>query len=89
MRVVSWTIRLLLFVLLVALAAKNTDPVTLRFYFDKALQAPLVVVLFGAFLVGALFGMLALSGTLLRQRRELGSLRKQGTPPAPTEAPPI
>ena len=91
MRVVSWTIRLLLFVLLVALAAKNTDPVTLRFYFDKSLQAPLIVVLFGAFALGAAFGMLALTGALLRQRREISRIRNQSKidTAAPTDAPPI
>src|SRR5437764_682425 len=55
MRIVSWAIRLTLFLLLVALAAKNVEPVTLRFYFDKTAQAPLIVVLFAAFALGSLF----------------------------------
>jgi uncharacterized integral membrane protein len=71
------------FALLVAFAAKNADPVTLRFYFDLAVQTPLVVVLFAFFLAGALFGMLALIGTLLRQRREIARLKKQAEAPAP------
>jgi len=85
MRLVTWGIRLLLFLLLAALAAKNVEPVTLRFYFDLALQAPLVVVLFAAFALGALAGMAALVRPLLRQRREIAALRKPGLPP---EAPP-
>jgi uncharacterized integral membrane protein len=89
MRIVSWAIRLLLFLVLAGLAAKNVDPVTLRFYFDTALQAPLVVVLFCAFLLGALLGMLALLGTLLRQRREIAALKRQTSPEAPPPAPPI
>ena len=83
MRVLTWAVRLVVFVLLVAFAAKNADPVILRFYFDLALQAPLVVVLFGFFVAGALFGMLALIGTLLRQRREIARLKKQPDTPAP------
>ena len=83
MRVLTWAVRLAVFVLLVAFAAKNADPVTLRFYFDLALQAPLVVVLFAFFVAGALFGMLALIGTLLRQRREIARLKKQADSPAP------
>ena len=83
MRILTWAIRLVVFVLLVAFAAKNADNVTLRFYFDLTLQAPLVVVLFGFFAAGALFGMLALIGTLLRQRREIARLGKQAPPPAP------
>jgi uncharacterized integral membrane protein len=86
MRIVTWALRLTVFLLLVAFAAKNVEPVTLRFYFDLALQAPLVVVLFGSFVAGALLGMLALVGTLLRQRRQLSALRKRipmaETPPA-------
>ncbi len=95
MRIVTWTIRLVLFLLLIALAAKNVDPVTLRFYFDMAWQAPLIVLLFAAFAAGALFGMLALLGPLLRQRRELSRMRKTGridagAPPAvPPAVPPI
>jgi putative membrane protein len=85
-RVLTWAVRLAVFVLLVAFAAKNADPVTLRFYFDLVLQAPLVVVLFGFFVAGALFGMLALIGTLMRQRREIARLKKQDEPPA---APPV
>ena len=83
MRALTWAVRLTIFVLLVAFAAKNADPVTLRFYFDLALQGPLVLILFGFFAAGALFGMLALIGTLLRQRREIASLKKQSQSPAP------
>ena len=83
MRVLTWAVRLLVFVLLAAFAAKNADPVTLRFYFDLAVQTPLVVVLFAFFLAGALFGMLALIGTLLRQRREIARLKKQAETPPP------
>ena len=52
MRIVTWTIRLLVFVLLVAFGAKNADPVTLRFYFDLSIQTPLILALFGAFAAG-------------------------------------
>jgi uncharacterized integral membrane protein len=91
MRIVTWTIRLFVFVLLVAFAAKNTDPVTLRFYFDLALQTPLILALFGAFALGALFGVLSLLGTVLRQRREVSSLRRRASAPEPVPppAPPI
>jgi uncharacterized integral membrane protein len=77
MRLVTWAVRLLVFLLLVAFAAKNVEPVRLRFYFDMALEAPLVAVLFGFFAAGALFGILALVGTLLRQRREISDLKRK------------
>jgi uncharacterized integral membrane protein len=88
MRVVTWAVRLVLLLLLVVLAAKNVEPVTLRFYFDWAVQAPLIVVLFGAFAAGAFFGILALLGTLLRQRREIGRLRRPAGPAGPDVPPP-
>ena len=89
MRIVAWAIRLIVFVLLVAFAAKNVEPVTLRFYFDLALQAPLVVLLLLFFAVGALFGIAALLGTLLRQRREISALRSRlaGAEPAKPPVP--
>ena len=77
MRIVTWTIRIVVFLLLAAFAAKNVEPVALRFYFDLAWTAPLIVVLLGFFAAGALFGVLALVGTLLRQRREISNLKNQ------------
>jgi uncharacterized integral membrane protein len=90
MRIVTWTIRLVLFVLLAAFGAKNVEPVTLRFYFDLALETPLIVALFGAFALGALFGVAALLGTLLRQRRQISVLKKHKEPeePLPPVMPP-
>ena len=75
MRFLTWAIRFALFVVLLAFAAKNTDPVTLRFYFDLAWQAPLVALLLGFFAVGALLGVAAMLGTFLAQRREIARLR--------------
>ena len=86
MRIVTWAIRLVVFILLIAFAAKNVEPVTLRFYFDLALQAPLVLLLLGFFAAGALFGVLALTGTLLRQKREISLLRKRIPPEDPARA---
>jgi lipopolysaccharide assembly protein A len=86
-RIVAWAIRLIVFVLLVAFAAKNVEPVTLRFYFDLALQAPLVVLLFAFFAAGALFGIAALLGTLLRQRRQLSALRSRAGGAEPAKPP--
>jgi uncharacterized integral membrane protein len=90
MRVVTWTIRLVVFVLLIAFGAKNVEPVNLRFFFDLSLQAPLILVLFGFFAAGALFGVLALLTTLLRQRREISRLRRAGAAePVPPPLPPL
>jgi uncharacterized integral membrane protein len=76
MRVLTWAIRIALFVVLLAFAARNTDPVTLRFYFDLAWQAPLVALLLAFFAAGAVLGLLAMSGTYFAQRREIARLQR-------------
>jgi len=90
MRVLTWAIRLAIFLFLLAFAARNTDPVTLRFYFDLAWQMPLVALLLAFFVGGALLGVAAAIGVLIRQRREIGRLERdvrardplRGAPPA-------
>jgi uncharacterized integral membrane protein len=76
MRVLTWAIRLAIFLFLLAFAARNTDPVTLRFYFDLAWQMPLVALLLGFFVAGALLGVASAIGLLIRQRREIGRLER-------------
>jgi putative membrane protein len=80
MRILTWAIRIALFVVLAAFAAKNTDPVALRFYFDLVWQAPLVAVLLAFFAAGAALGLLAMLGTFLSQRREIARLRRNAAP---------
>jgi len=77
MRILTWTLRLVVFLVLVAFAAKNLEPATLHFYFDLTWQAPLVVLLLVFLGIGALLGLLAMLGTLLRQRREIQRLRRE------------
>jgi uncharacterized integral membrane protein len=90
MRIVTWALWLVVFLLLAAFAAKNAQPIELRFFFDMVLTAPLVVLLLGFFAAGALFGVLALVGPLLRQRREISNLKKQeAAAPAPPPPPPF
>jgi uncharacterized integral membrane protein len=73
----TWAIRIALFILLVAFAAKNTDPVRLRFYFDLAWEAPLVALLLGFFAAGVVLGIVAMLGTYLASRREVARLEKR------------
>ena len=76
MHFLTWAIRIALFVVLLAFAAKNTEPVTLRFYFDLVWQAPLVALLLAFFAAGAALGLIAMIGTYLAQRREIARLRR-------------
>ena len=77
MRFVTWTVRLLVFLFLLAFAAKNTDLVTLHFYFELAWQAPLIVLLLVFFAAGTAFGLVAALATLFGQRRELLRLNRE------------
>ena len=76
MRILTWAIRIALFLLLLAFAARNTEPVTLRFYFDLAWQAPLVALLLAFFAAGVAFGLLAMLGAWFAQRRRLAQLER-------------
>ena len=79
MRILTWAIRIALFVLLLAFAAKNTDPVTLRFYFGLVWQAPLVALLLAFFAAGVALGLMAMFGSWFAQRRELSRLQRPDT----------
>lgn len=68
---------LLVFVVLLLFAAKNVEPVTLRFYFDQAWEAPLIVIVLAAFAAGALFGVAACIPPLVRSRRTAMNLRHE------------
>jgi uncharacterized integral membrane protein len=63
--------KLLLFVLILGFALKNSHTAVFHSYLGYVWQAPLIVMLGLAFLLGALIGVLAVLPTLFRQRREL------------------
>jgi uncharacterized integral membrane protein len=77
LRVVTWILRLVLFALLFGFALKNTDPVSLRFYFDYAWSAPLILVLLFFFVVGVIVGWTAGMAKVFRQRREILNLKRE------------
>ncbi len=71
------TLKFALFVLVLAFAVKNTDPVTVRYYFGGEWQAPLVFVLLVAFCAGIAAGLFAGLAQLFRQRREIAALKRE------------
>lgn len=76
-RYLSWALRAVLFLLLLFFALKNTEPVTLRFFFSESWRVPLVLLLLIFFAFGAALGVVACTSRLLRERREISSLRKE------------
>jgi uncharacterized integral membrane protein len=77
MRALLWASRIFIFLFLFAFAIKNTDPVSVRFFFDAAWQAPLVIVVLAFFAGGAALGALSLLGTIFGLRREANRLRRE------------
>ncbi len=76
MRALSWTLRLLLFVVLFGFALKNADPVLIRFYMGLQWEASLALVALIFFGIGIAAGGIACFGYVYRQRREILKLRK-------------
>jgi uncharacterized integral membrane protein len=77
MRYLGWAVKLLLFIILLGFALHNSQPATLHFFLGYVWQAPLVLLLLAAFVLGAMLGVLALLPVLFRLRHERGKLRKQ------------
>ena len=79
MRVIAWLIRIGVFLLFLAFALENTEPVIINFFLGYYLEAPLVGILFGVLLIGGLAGALLMVPALLRHRRESVRLRRELT----------
>jgi len=77
MRYLIWALRGVLFLLLLGFAVKNDQPVVLRYFFGYEWQTSFVVVLLCFFTVGVLIGLLAMLGTMFRQRRELAAAKRE------------
>jgi lipopolysaccharide assembly protein A len=70
-------VKVVLFLLLLGFATRNSESVTLRYFLGLEWQAPLSLVILAAFAVGLLTGLLGCSLRLLRDQRELRTLRGQ------------
>jgi len=78
MRYVVWVLRLLVFVLVLLFALKNTGPVDVHFYADYvATGVPLIVVMLAVFVIGVILGLLVAVPAGLRRRREISRLRRE------------
>jgi uncharacterized integral membrane protein len=76
MDLIGWLLRLVFFVLALWFALQNTAPVPLRLSPTQETHVPLVIVILGCFVVGAVAGMLALVPHFLRQRRRIATLSR-------------
>jgi putative membrane protein len=78
MQALLWILRFVIVVILVWFAVKNSQEVVLNGLPDQQLKAPLVFVLLVVFISGVVIGLLAWIPTIVRQRREIGRLKRLG-----------
>lgn len=77
MRYLIWSLRALLFLLLLGFAVKNDQAVVLHYFFGFEWQTSLVVVLLCFFTAGVVIGLLAMLAGMFRQRRELAAVKRE------------
>ena len=77
MKLIYTIIKVIILLLFLLLAVINTDSVAFHYLPGQKADLPLIVVLFGAFVIGIVFGMFALFGRLLSLRGENNRLRNE------------
>ncbi|MCP2041277.1 putative integral membrane protein [Neisseria sp. HSC-16F19] len=77
MRLLSGIIKLIILLLLIILAVFNTAPVHFSYIPGESIELPLIVLLLCFFVIGTLFGMLAMFRRLLTLRNETVRLREE------------
>jgi uncharacterized integral membrane protein len=80
MKYLAWVLKFALFALVLTFAVRNTDLVTVRYYFGGEWQTPLVFALLVAFCAGVALGLAAGMTQLIRQRREIDALKREINP---------
>ncbi len=77
MTLISRIIAVLLFILFFSFALKNTHEVALNLFLQYSVRGPLVLMLLGFFMAGAVLGILAMTPTVFRHRRETMKYKKE------------
>ncbi len=76
MQLILWVFRAVILFALASFAVLNIMQVPVDFFFQK-IEAPLVLILLAFFICGAIFGLLSVTGTYFRQRREISRLKRE------------
>lgn len=77
MKLIALAIKAVILLFFLILALINTHAVPFSYVPGQEVQWPLIVVLFLAFILGAVFGIFAMFGRLLRLRSENNRLRAE------------
>ncbi|HEX4942735.1 MAG TPA: lipopolysaccharide assembly protein LapA domain-containing protein [Usitatibacteraceae bacterium] len=86
MQALAWIVRIAILLVLVWFAVRNGQEVELRGLPDQSWKAPLIFVVLVAFVAGVIIGLTAWLPTVVRQRREVGRLRKAASTATATVA---
>lgn len=86
MQALVWILRFLIVLILVWFAVKNHDLVKVHGLPGQFWEAPLVFVMLVVFIGGVIIGLLAWIPTVVRQRREVGRLKKAASQAAALSA---
>ncbi len=76
MRIIGILFFILIAIAGIAFAVLNADPVTLHYYIGST-EAPLSLALVSVLGLGALLGVIACMGVILRMKREVSKLRRE------------
>ena len=77
MKLVSICIKVFVLLVFLVLAISNTQKVQFFYLPGQEVSLPFILVLFGAFVIGSVFGIFAMFGRLLRLRAENNRLRSE------------
>ncbi|MDO4226610.1 lipopolysaccharide assembly LapA domain-containing protein [Neisseria sp.] len=86
MKIFYTIIKIIILLIFLILAVSNTQSVQFFYLPAQSVDVPLIVVLFGAFVIGSVFGIFALFGRLLALRSENNRLRAEVKKSARTAA---
>lgn len=76
MRILLLVLKIVVFLLMLGFAFRNTDNVVVHYFPGAEWHAPLVLVLLVFFGIGIAAGVMASLGVIVRQRREIQRLKR-------------
>lgn len=87
MKYLSWLLKAALFFVVFAFALNNLDDVRVHFFFGNTWDAPLVLVVLAALIVGLVLGALLIMPLWLRARQALKAQQQASANAPTTQAP--
>ncbi len=87
MKYLTWLLNAAIFFVLFAFALNNQDTVTMHLFFGARWQAPLVLILLCALLLGVVLGVVVMLPLWLRARKRPMAVAAPATPPPSPQVP--